>query len=338
MLDTRVQEKVEEIEDYLGRIAAILPMPEVGAGLLSFLETLLNTDTPDFAFLRAAFGFPKEVEQSRTLLEAMSLPEPSVRPIIGILAQRLHHILWRFDWTLRLIHEDWARRAELASQTLDAICEPYLLAHKPTLLDVSAALKLENDLKVFSESTPDPTLFAVLRALESATEDPSPVDSDELEEARAAALDFLYHFLKDLLEGKRQVDDSSNAWWAVRLGIEQGDSRFHHFLPDIVDKYAEIHIPTEDISRVADVPEIYKPIRTACYTLSNVQDILEHDLAIEGPLKERLDNVLRLMLDRLLRTPRSNHLYLASVHDEALHNYLDYSEGSRQIGVTSVGN
>src|ERR1700676_3408005 len=60
------------------------------------------------------------------------------------------------------------------------------------------------------------------------------------------------------------------------------------------------------------------------YNLSNAQAIVEKDRSMARELKGQLHRVIHAMLDRLLKTPPSKHLYLASVHHEGLRNYQDY--------------
>jgi hypothetical protein len=83
-------------------------------------------------------------------------------------------------------------------------------------------------------------------------------------------------------------------------------------------------ISTAGLSRLAAAPEIYMPICTACYTVSNIQAILELKDYGERLKEEVLHQIVLALLDRLLAASRSDQLYLASVHHEGLRNYLDY--------------
>jgi hypothetical protein len=308
-------EKLREIEIYLYEVGEALPAPEPDSGLVPFLLRILGDDV-----LRVAFGFPKS---SSALGELVSSGEAAVQPILGILAQRVNHLLWRFEYTLECIPAEWAARVKSRSEELRTICEPHLLARRPTLYDIAAALRFSKDLKAFSESAPDPTLYAVLRAFDHLASNVPRDQSAEFAGARATALDFLFDYLQDVIE-ERAIDDSSNAWWAVRIGICDGDARFLSLLPQVATKFSDVRIPPEEVSRLAAVPEIYKPVRTIAYTLSNAQAILEVHRAVEGDLRGKLHQVIHVMVDRLVKTPRSNQLYLASVHHEGLRNYLDF--------------
>jgi hypothetical protein len=327
------RKKKTELEEYLRAVGAALPEPDPDAGLLPYLEPILKKDDEPAHTLRAAFGFPRAVTVSRSIYNLAAGSEPSMRPLLGILAQRLNHLLWRFEFTLEVIPEEWAAEYMARSQALKAICEPHLVAKQPTLRDVSAALRLTKDLKAFTESAPDPILYAVLRSF-SSSEEPLPQGdgSDSLSD-EDVALDFLFDYLSRLLDGQWQIDDSSNAWWAVRTGIWAGDPRFRGLLTRVANKYYDITVPREDVSRLAAVPEIYKPIRTSSYTLSNAQAIVEHEVALDDALKEQLRQVIYRMRERLSNTPHSKQLYLASVHHEGFRNYLDYvADQEQEVG------
>ena len=95
-------------------------------------------------------------------------------------------------------------------------------------------------------------------------------------------------------------------------------------LGHVAEKFGDILVPRTDVTRRASVPEIYQPLRTTSYTLSNIQHIFHVARPDNEQLRTLLDEILTRMLDRLLRTAPSKHLYLASVHHEGLRNYLDY--------------
>jgi hypothetical protein len=328
----RTDEKKKEIENYLCEIAELLPKPDADEGFLGLLKTILHDDNAGATRLRPAFGFPKGIEQSRLIFSTVSLEnEPSVRLFVNALAQRIYHILWRYEATLKLIGTEWSSSAMSDSAALRSLFEDYLIARKPTLEETSAALKFTKDLQAISEVAPDPTLYAVLRALEPDKEAPLWGAQNEQAECRKSVVDFLYQSLKEILEGAHQIDDSSNAWWAVRTGIDEGDVRFSDLLPKVVDKFSAALIPLENVTRFADVPEIYKAIRTKSYTLSNVQAILEKAPNMKNALKERLHGVINNMLESLLSAGTSRHLYLASVHHEGLRNYLDYVKNQKLL-------
>ncbi|HYP54548.1 MAG TPA: hypothetical protein VEQ42_13445, partial [Pyrinomonadaceae bacterium] len=272
-----------------------------------------------------AFGFPKDAKLSAALYDIVASGEPSASPFLGILAQRLNHLLWRFESTLKYIPADWAEQYKARSEALRELCDPHLVAKRPTLRDVSAALRQESkELRAFTESAPDPTLYAVLRSFDEGDSSLSLGDGGGPQDDREVALDFLSKHVSQLLGGGRVVDDSSNAWWAVRTGLCSGDERFRDLLKGVAHKYYDITVPAEHVSKLGAVPEIYKPIRTSSYTLSNAQAIVERERNLDASLKEQLRQVIYRMLERLLKTPPSKQLYLASVHHEGLSNYLDY--------------
>ncbi|HYU34529.1 MAG TPA: trypsin-like peptidase domain-containing protein [Thermoanaerobaculia bacterium] len=323
-LVTQAKKMKLEIEASLEKIVESMSAPDPDAGLTTYLESLLADDN-----LRTAFGLPKAAEKARVLFDLVSSAEPSMQPFLGILAQRINHLLWRLEFTLDTIPGEWPEKAKVVSRAVRSICEPYLLARQPTLLDLSAALELEGDLKAFNESAPDPTLYAVLRAFDHAQSHVLPVEHERIERVRTLALDFLANYLESLVAGRRQVDDSSNAWWAVRTGLRAGGARFRDLLPRVAAKFNDVKVPPADVARLAAVPEIYKPISTASYTLSNVQDIFESRLPMDAALVERMHGIITAMAERLLATPPSRQLYLASVHQEGLRNFLDYIEDQK---------
>ncbi len=313
------EKKLREIEEYLRRIGEALPAPSPDKGLLFYVKRLLKDEA-----LRAGFGLPRDASVAGAMSRLVSSGEPSAQPFLAILAQRVYHLLWRFESTLKYIPGDWPKEPTARSLALRAICEPHVVARRPTLHDISEALRLSKDLGAFTESAPDPTLYAVLRSFDEGASAASSELSPEATADHQTALDFLYDYLSELLSGERQIDDSSNAWWAVRTGIWIGDRRFSDLLPKVANKYYDIIVPPERVSRLAAVPEIYNAVRTTSYTLSNVQAILERERGLDEIFKGRLRSVIYRMLDRLLQSSRHDQLYLASVHHEGLRNYLDY--------------
>ena len=321
---SRTTTKRQEIEGYLSTVAAALVLPTGDTKLRDYLEPILTKDTDDSILLRGAFDFPKTLDTAQTLYSVIGSSEPSMQSFISIIAQRIDHLLWRYVVTLKCINADWARTTQSTAETLRTLCEPHLLAFQPSLLDISAAIRLKKDMKAFTESAPDPTLYAVLRALDLSKKQPLAVSMEEENEARELALKFLVDYLEQLISGTRDIDDSSNAWWTLRTGIDSADKRYKGLLPKIANKYKDIRVPPPSISRISPVPEIHKPLRTASYTLSNIQHIIEVSPKLTTNLRKQLHEILTIMVDRLLRLPRSNQLYLASVHHEGLGNFLDY--------------
>jgi predicted AAA+ superfamily ATPase len=219
---------------------------------------------------------------------------------------------------------EWIDEAISRSTAIREVCNKHLVAHQPTLIGLSAALEFKKEMRSFTEAAPDPVLYAVLRALSRDTYDPLPVTELERAGLRNKAMNFLHQYLEDLITGTRNIDDSSNAWWGLRTGIDNGDDRFYSLLPKIAEKFFDLSVPSEVVSRQSAVPEIYEPLRTASYTLSNIQAIFEHNPSLDIALEERLHNIILTICNSLLKTPRKNQLYLSSVHHEGLRNYLDY--------------
>ncbi len=326
VLLNQAQERKEEIEGYLREICDILPEPDTDdeSPLLNFLHPILVGGTPQAASLQAAFGLPTG-DRANQLYELVKGGGERMTPFLGLVAQRLNHLLWRLGYTLEYILHDWAKEGRRRAATIQTICDPHLLARQPTLRDMALVFKFSVDQALFAESAPDPTLYAVLRAFEHTQPHLPPDMRPDTQTARDAALDFLHQYLRDLLGATRPlIHDSSNAWWAVRTGFCAGDDRFRSLIPGIATKYGDVTAPPAEVSRRAAVPEIYKPLRTASYTLSNAQAIVEHNHNLDSGLVNQLHRVIHVMLNRLLVERWSKQLYLASVHHEGLRNFLDY--------------
>jgi hypothetical protein len=91
----------------------------------------------------------------------------------------------------------------------------------------------------------------------------------------------------------------------------------------VAEEFNDVRFAAGSSARLTAVPEIVVPIKAISYTLSNVQAIFELGCASDS-LRDRLHQIIVVMLKRLLGSPLSKHLYLASVHHEGLRNYLDY--------------
>ncbi len=326
--------KRREIEDYLRKVTELLPTPAPGSRFVNLLKELLNASEAPAPILRSAFGFPEDPTILSALVTVVSSSEESMLPIQSVLAERLDQLLSRLGFTLPEVEGDWRQAATAKVDSLRTLFERYRRSRAPTLLDLAAALEHQKDLTRFSEPGPDPTLRAVLLALDDEANCRLSVESAVVDAALERALNFLNNYLERLVNGKTGIDDSSNAWWAVRSGIDKNDERFWQLLPDVATQFREIRVPDEKVARLAILPEIYQPIITASYTLSNIQAIFEvHGRRLDRLLKSRLHALIHDMLDRLLREPRSNQLYLASVHQEGLRNYVDYVRMEKLNGV-----
>jgi hypothetical protein len=246
-----------------------------------------------------------------------------MQPILGVLAQRIDHLLWRYYFTLAEIKETWAQKAHQDSSSLRALCEPMLQFRQPTLLDIAATPMVEERMMAIAEPAPDRVLYGILRAIDHAFHNPLPIEEGLRQELYRRAYDFLHDYLEGLVEGRREVEDSSNAWWAVRSGLHHGDARFRNLLDGVANKFNDVRIDLGSVSRLTTVPEIVQPLKTVSYTLSNIQAIFEIGVANDA-LRDRLHQIIVVMLSRLLGSPLNKHLYLASVHHEGLRNYLDY--------------
>ncbi len=316
--------KKQEIEAYLKEIGEILPQPDPDGDLAGLLETILFRSPEP---LRVAFGFVGETEELRPLFQLMRVGNPLVQALWGKWAQRVDQALWRYRYTLDYVDGEWVDGVRQRVRELRTICEPHRPAKQPTLKDISAILSHgSHNMTPFIEYTPDGELYAVMRSFRSPIPLTGPRTSDLVGDAEpdsGPALAFILEYLDSLKEGTRQIDDSSNAWWAVRIGICRRDERFRERLAFIAEKFAEPRVPQEQAAN-NPMPEIYKPVSTVSYTMSNAQAILECEPAIGEDLKNRLHEVIENMRERLLATPVSRNLYLASVHQEGLRNYLDY--------------
>jgi hypothetical protein len=328
-----------EIEAKLKTVGAILPAPNPVGGLAGLLNTILFA-SPDAAQLREAFGFTGTVDELSSLFGLMKSESSAVQALWGKWAQRLDQALWRFGYTLDYIAGDWVKGVHQRTRELRTICEPYRPAKQPTLRDISAVLSHgSQSMTPFIEYTPDGELYAVMRSFRATgnpprspkpAAEPSPsrrTDLVEPEPESGPALKYLLDYLDDLKIGKRQINDSSNAWWAVRIGICRRDARFRDPLKFVSERYSGDPIFPKGMLATDPnpMPEIYQTsVSTVSYTLSNAQAILECNHDIEVSIQNRLHEVIANMRERLLATPVSPNLYLASVHQEGLRNYLDY--------------
>ncbi|MBC8031155.1 MAG: ATP-binding protein [Pyrinomonadaceae bacterium] len=315
-----------KIEKYIKRIAGFIPSVKGDEDLLSFLAPILKQDSERNKCIRVALGFPAKIETSRMLSRLISSGEASVRPMTNVWAQRMYQFLWRLESTVREIDASWQEPVLGKIEAAQKLCEPHLLARRPNLPEISGALKFKTNVAVVSESAADATLFAVLRAFELREEDQLLwATADELSELRKSALDFLFDYILNVLKKDETIDDSSNLWWGLRVGTCAGDPRFLDLIGPMAANFRKIVVPAQIIQGRSVLPEIYREVRTASYTLSNIQAILETGVKIDQKALVQLKSMIGLMVKALLTTTHSRNLYLACVHHEGLGNYLDYS-------------
>jgi hypothetical protein len=313
----QVLSKQQEIEHYLEEASRLLPPASPDIGLGPLLEAILNDPSPKGRNLRASLGFP---EDSSALFTFVSANGPASERPRAEAAQRINESLWRFEFTLEYIDADWARAAHARCRQLRTILEPYLAASKPSLAQVVRALN-KSDASQFAESGPDATVYAVLRAFPHTHSD---VEDILIDSDRQKALDYLLKRLEDSIRSGVPFDDVSNAWWAVRTGICNRDTRFVALLPDFLTAFSDPQVPTRDKVNRAYVPESYVVARIASYMLSNAEAIVESNPNTNDETWQRLRTVIEDMATRLIDTPLRRHLYVASVHHEGLRNYRDY--------------
>ena len=225
-----------------------------------------------------------------------------------------------------MIDTNWKEETVDKLASISQLCGPYLILERPTLVEVSTALELKSDLKRFSESAADPTLFAALRAFDN-TDRPLLVSDTEREGNSHQGLDLYLRFLdrnyRPSSVGSTMV---RNAWWALRVGLENGDPRFEPLLDRMLQRFPKVEVPNAEVKSLSVVPDIYIDLRTSAYTLSNIQAILKSQHAVSAETRYRLQALIDATAQRLLRATRSDNLYLACVHYEGLRNYLDYKE------------
>lgn len=313
-----------KLEAIIKKVARALPSGHDG-DLLSLLKPILGGISPKNATLRQAFGFPATVAASRNLASVLSSSELSFRPIISIYAQRIYQFLWRCEYTVKEIDADWREEALSKIGFLSQLCEPYLLNQRPTLVDLSSALQHKANLGRFSESAADPTLFAVLRAFDYA-EAGITVSENTKQQMKANALSFIYDYLMAVVTEGKRIDDSSNVWWALRLGLESDDTRFDELVEKLLNLFSKPVVPSVEVKNLSLVPEIYTELRTSAYTLTSLQAILEAKIKLDKGLRSRLRTLIDNAVQKLVKTQPSLNLYLACVHYEGLRGYLDCIE------------
>lgn len=322
-------EKLREVESYLRQIGDILPRVQPGQELPDLLKSLVEDRSPQGGDVRIALGLPRDSERACQTHSFVLSADMESMPFVRLLIQRVYHILWRFEATLHEhVRADWKADALSRVRSLIALCKPSVAWRPPRLKEMAAALDFNGDLSNFAEAAPDPTLYAALRALS--------FESDDTGDAAEKTLAFVHEYLVDLLANTIQIQDSSNAWWATSIGLDRDPARFRLLLPDIAGKYDDVILRGDEVRLRAAVPEIYVPLRTASYTLSNIQHIFELEDVMDQTWAPRLHRILMSMVRLLLDTQRDSQLYLASVHHEGLRNFLDYvaDQGLGDVGAS----
>jgi hypothetical protein len=313
--------RMAELAQYLRAVATALRAPAPGEEISDYLSRILEEEDHDALCLQQGFGLSQAQGERGALAILLRSQEGSLQPLKSVTAQRVDHILWRLGYTLELIDEDWSIAAQMVVSTLQSLCTRDALTRSPTLRDVHSFLSAGYMPLQFAESAPDPRVFAVLRGLSR----PGPLGDQDLAAAKQTALDYLYETLKLEESTRGRFQDSSNAWWALRTGLDHDDERFAPLALSIARKFAEISVPDREIVRTADLPEIYVPLRTQAYTLSNAQNIAENSHYISLETRELLHTVILYMHEHIVVAPSPLQLYLASVQFEAFQNFLDYA-------------
>ncbi len=289
--------------------------------LCRYYTTILVDATDDSRRLRAAFGFPEQAGQSIALYKLLSSHGQSSSRLLGEAAQRVDQCLWRFEFSLEYVQEQWAADLNTRSKALRTILAPTLIAAQPTSQKVLSGLEV-SDLTDVAESAPDPSVYAVLRSFRHSHDDV--LDGEAKAEDVQKALDYLFGRLEKSVKQGTLFQDSSNAWWAMRTGICHGDQRFRELLPQFLKTYRDPIVPSQEVVKRAYIPEIYGVLRTTSYTLSNAQAILVCAPGLAGEVRAGLVRLIEDMARKLVDTPINEQVYLASVHHEGLRNYLDF--------------
>jgi hypothetical protein len=325
-VESQAHALVQDIEAYLRAVSDILPDAKPGSDLHSYVSAILKRT--QYSTLRRAFGFPSTRKNADNLVHVLKSSEPSLTPFVRLIAQRVYQLTWRFMYTLHWIDQPWKADALRKAHSLLGICEPHLLARRPTPPDLGPVLEWGTETGMFRESVVDTQVFAILRAFEYRSEftdeeDSAPIPPGELDNWRQNALQFLYKYLTRVLTDKDKVADSSNAWWALRVGWED-QKRFGSLLPRLMQKFFHPSVPNWELANRDFAPDIRTELRTYAYTLSNAQAIYENGIGLSRLVMDQLERLIENIARRMIRITRSPNLYLASVHYEALRNYLDY--------------
>jgi hypothetical protein len=268
------EEIVEELEEYLREISDALPTPSRGSDLASYISSILKSKSARYSMLRRALGFPSNQQRAKVLVHILKSSEPSLAPFVRLMAQRVYQLTWRFMYTLHWIEKTWKPAALNKARELLALCEPHLLARRPTPADLRPVLDWGIDSGMFRESVVDTQLFAVLRAFEyrnefTEEENQPVIPVNELRQLRDKARSFLYNELVRALHNKQKVADSSNLWWALRVGLGEEDERFASLLSDFMGRFHRPIYPTQELASQDFAPDIRSELRTLAYTLSN---------------------------------------------------------------------
>jgi ATPase family associated with various cellular activities (AAA) len=209
------------------------------------------------------------------------------------------------------------------------LCDRYSLGRPAMPKDVESLYSSKTDVAAFRDSAADPRLYALLRTFRYYPEyrEGGPafvVSQNELDEFRKPALDLLHSHLVSIISGATPIDDSSNAWWGVRIGIVMGDPRFETLLEAVVERFGDIKEPPNEVIERDPLPESRTRTRVMAYTLSNAQAIFEHAPLLKTSVKPRLEALIERMAENLLGLPIYEDIYNLSVHYESLRNYQDF--------------
>ncbi len=315
--------RISKIEKYLVEVGGALPAINDDIEFTKYIKGILTSDTTKNRLVRRAFGLPVEIGRSRSLMDIVALRENISAPLISLLAQRIYHFLWRFQFSLDEIDDSHTDKPDLLAKValLSTICLEYVLAQRPSLLDLDGSIS-----RSIPESAADPSLYTVLRALEYEREEQKAlvISASQREAYRRSALEFIYEWLTQALQDKQKVDDPSNAWWALREGL-CADSSFVSLVEPTIKKFGAAQAPAAEVIKKSFVPEIYKPDRCAAYIISNIHGIFREGPQLDKNVEKQLDLVLNNMLKTLMASADSKNLYLASVHYEGLSCALSFS-------------
>lgn len=322
MDQSSIQKRVDTIESYLLTVGSALPAVAADVDLPKYIRPMLIKDTKDARLLRQAFGLPLNIGRAHSLMATMSLKERIAAPLISMIAQRLYHFIWRFQFTLRELNDLHDNKSELQDKVakLCTLCLQYALAQRPSLQDLAGSTS-----RPIPESAADPSVYAMLRALEYEREEMQLITTSELDGFRKPALALIHGWLTRVLGDKQKADDYSNAWWALREGLCADGDSFSNLVGPVIKKFGIAQPPPSHVINKSFVPEIYDASRCAAYIIANIHAIIREGPPLEEALEKDLDTIVNRMVRVLMEHPDSKNLYLASVYHEGLTHVLSFS-------------